>query len=280
MTDTSNADQKEFWSHTAGPKWLAHQAALDMLMQPVLDAVLARAGLTFGDAVLDIGCGTGASTLQAADLVGPSGHVLGADISDPMLARARERAAGRDTVRFLNADAATHDFEDRFDHLISRFGVMFFDDPVGAFANMARALKPGAWMTFASWGQIPANPFFTLPARVARGILGAPPKVDPDQPGPFAFRDPERVIDILVRAGLTQARCEVVNLDLTPEDRAEAFAGLVCSIGPADATMTHFNASADQRVQLKAALVEALAEFDGPDGLRVPAEINVFQAQV
>ena len=184
---SDNSDQAEFWSSDAGRTWVAEQTSMDAVLQPVLDGVLARADLQTGQSVLDIGCGTGISSIEAAVRVGTSGRVLGADISPTMLERATARARDLSNVQFLKADAAAHTFEQgAFDCLISRFGVMFFSDPVGAFHNIALGLKPGARLTMAAWGQIPNNPWFTLPAQAAKAVVGAPPAVDPDEPGPFA----------------------------------------------------------------------------------------------
>ncbi len=279
MSVPSNDDQKAFWSSAAGPKWLHFETALDHIFQPVLDGVIARAGVQTGDCVLDIGCGTGASAVQLGTLAAESGCVLGADISGPLLERAAVRAQGHDHVSFIEVDAQRHAFKKAtFDHLVSRFGVMFFDDPVAAFANMANALKPDGRVTFGSWGQIQANPFFTFAAQAARNIIGAPPKIDPDLPGPFAFRDPKRVLDILAQAGLQDGQCDTVEVMLTPHGSLAGFADMVLSIGPADAAITHFDAAPDQIAALREMLQDTFAPFDGPEGLRIPAEINFFSA--
>lgn len=276
----TNSDQRDFWSDAAGPKWLRFESAMDGLLQPVLDGVLARANLKTGEAVLDVGCGTGASALQLGDVVGLRGHVIGADISGSMLGRAAARAEHHPQVEFIETDAQTHDFESaQFDHLVSRFGVMFFENPVAAFTNMARALKSGGRVTYAAWGQIPANPFFTYPAQAARSIIGAPPKSDPDLPGPFAFRDPERVLDILSRAGLQEARCDTVELMLTPHGNIDDFADMALHIGPAHAAIAHFDADTDQISALHAMIKDVFAPFDGPQGFTIPAQINYFTAR-
>ncbi|MCE8008222.1 methyltransferase domain-containing protein [Aestuariivita sp.] len=278
---TRNADQQAFWTSVAGPKWVDHQEAMDMLMQPVLEGLFERAALPPGARVLDIGCGTGASSLQAAEIVGQAGQVLGADISSSLLALARSRAAGRSNIGFVEGDAAEHTFaQAHHDHLVSRFGVMFFADPAAAFANMARALKPGAKMTFAAWGQIPHNPFFTVPAQAARALLGPVPKSDPDGPGPFAFRDPDRVLSILRSAGLTDCAVDVVPVDLTPQGTPQNLARQTTAIGPAEAALSHHQASPDQRIALEEKLVEAFRPFQTPQGLRIPAEINYVSAVV
>lgn len=278
-TDVDNTDQRTFWTETAGPKWLTHEAALDPLLLPVLNGVINRSGLKNGEVVVDVGCGTGASTVQIAEIVGPTGHVLGVDISQPMLARAEARTKDRGNVSFMLADATDHRFDEGcFHHLMSRFGVMFFADPVAAFTNMAKALRPNGKVTFAAWGQIPENPFFTAAAQVAREVIGAPPKTDPDLPGPFAFRDPDRVIGILRQAGLTDPACDTASVDLTPSGSADQFATLLASIGPADAAATHFEASEADRARLREALAGRFAEFQTEKGLRVPSQINYFTA--
>ena len=275
-----NSEQQDFWTNIAGPKWVENQEAMDALMQPVLDGVLDRAGLQPGDTVLDIGCGTGASTLAAADIVGSEGQVLGADISTLLLDVARTRAAGRDTIRFVDADAATYAFEPAsFDHLISRFGVMFFADSVAAFANMAQALKPGAQVSFASWGQIPNNPFFVDAAQAAREALGPIPRADPDEPGPFAFRDPERVLAILSDAGLQSPAVDVVDLHLTPPGTVQDFADRAIAIGPVEATLRHYDATPEQAKTVREAVVAQFAKYETAEGMRIPAEINFFTAR-
>lgn len=278
MSDHNNSDQIEFWSSKAGHKWVARQAELDMLMKPVLDGVLARAELNSGLRVLDIGCGAGAACLAAAEAVGTAGAVLGVDVSEPLLTLARKRCAALPQIAFHHGDATTLQLDPPYDRLISRFGVMFFADPVLSFSRMAAQLTPGARISFAAWGQIPENPFFTLPARAARATLGAMPKSDPDAPGPFAFRDPERIQAILTQAGFAEVRCEVAKIDLTPAGSVEDLAQQMCDIGPAGGAITHFEPSAKQVNELRQAIADALRPFAENGPFRLPAEINFATA--
>ncbi|MGJ8618632.1 MAG: class I SAM-dependent methyltransferase, partial [Sulfitobacter sp.] len=117
------------------------------------------------------------------------------------------------------------------------------------------------------------------PAQAARSIIGAPPKVDPDLPGPFAFRDPDRVLGILTQAGLKDAQCDTAEIMLTPQGNLADFADMVLSIGPADAAISHFEAEAAQVAALREMLQDVFAPFDGPEGLQIPAEINFFTAK-
>lgn len=275
-----NSEQADFWTTSAGRKWVDQQEMLDAFMQPVLDGVFARAALHPGARVLDIGCGTGASTLQAAAHVGADGRVLGADISPTMLSHARARAKDTANVCFQHADAAEHSFDARsFDHLISRFGVMFFADPTAAFANMIKGLAPGAQVTFATWGQIASNPWFTTAAQAAKAELGAPPQVDPDAPGPFAFRDVARVTDILSQAGFSAVQTEVAPLHLTPPGSPAEVARMATSVGPAARTVEFFQGTAEHAAAITARVQEAFRPFERSDGVHIPAEINFFQAR-
>lgn len=279
-----NAEQQRFWDQLAGPTWVRLGDAMDRMLAPVLEALLEVADLQKGARVLDIGCGAGASTLAAARIVGADGHVIGADISETLLHQAREKAAeaGVSNVAFRHCDAETHAFQPAsFDALISRFGVMFFGDPAAAFANMATGLRPGARMSFATWGQIPNNPYFKLPATVARRYFGAaPPRSDPDGPGPFAFRDPDRVLGILKEAGLTDARVDVRRILLTPPDGAAGLAALCAEIGPTEIAFEHFEASQTDRERVNAAVAEAFSVYETDGVLRVPSEINIVKATV
>lgn len=275
-----NSDQAAFWTTSAGQKWVEQQEMLDAFMQPVLDGLFERAPLRLGDRVLDIGCGTGASTLQAADRVGVDGFVFGADISPTMLAHASARAEGASNVAFEVADAAAYRFDAQsFDHLISRFGVMFFAEPVAAFRNILTGLKPGAEVTFAAWGQIQQNPWFTIAAQAAKEALGAPPSVDPDAPGPFAFRDVARVTDILTKAGFTDVSADVAALHLAPPGLLPEVARMATSVGPAARTVDYFQGSAADADAIAVRVEKAFEAFQTDQGVRVPAEINFFKAR-
>ncbi|EEB86423.1 class I SAM-dependent methyltransferase [Roseobacter sp. GAI101] len=272
----SNQDQEEFWTSNAGPTWVSHEGPLDLFLGPVLDQVLERSAISTGQHVLDIGCGTGQSTLAAGNRVGPTGHVLGLDISSTMIARANERVASLPQVALALADAAEHLFEPAFfDHVISRFGVMFFADPEAAFRNIARALKPGGKVTLAAWGQIQRNPWFTLPAAIAKAELGAPPKSDPDEPGPFAFRDIDKVCSMLVAAGFTDVGGVAQDMVFALPGGMAEVAKLSLKVGPAAGTIKHFSADQAAQDRIEAAMADA---FEGLGSAGIPAEINFFTA--
>jgi len=210
-----NADMLAFWNGQGGHIWVARQAHTDTTLAPVTEALLAFAAPRMGEQVLDVGCGCGAPTLDFARAVGPVGRVAGLDISGPMLAEGEARAKLADipNVDWRQADPATAAL-DEFDVLISAFGVMFFGDPVAAFANMRRAASLGARMALVCWRTLAENPWMEVPMNAVAGHLPPRPPAVPNAPGMFAFANPERVTEVLTAAGWAPPRFEKLDLDL------------------------------------------------------------------
>ena len=201
-----NATQIEFWNGETGRNWVTHDALMEAMLQPLGESVIDTLAPQPGEHVLDIGCGCGHTSLSLADRVGAGGSVTGVDISAPMLAvagqLATERNAERTSIQFLEADAQTHSFEpERYDVVFSRFGVMFFEDPVAAFANIRSALRTSGRLAFCCWQPRSVNPFMTVPAMAALELLPAPPEMPPRTPGPFAFEEADYIMEILAGAG-------------------------------------------------------------------------------
>ncbi|HWM72429.1 MAG TPA: methyltransferase domain-containing protein [Nocardioides sp.] len=207
--DPTNIEQAQAWDGDEGAFWAAHAAHFDRSVAGYHAAFVDAAGIVSTDRVLDIGCGTGQDTRDAARAAA-SGRALGVDLSTRMIAYARNVASreGLDNVAFEAADAQVHPFTaEGFDVAISRTGAMFFGDPVAAFTNIARALRPGGRMSLLVWQGVDANEWFReLSTALAAGRdLPMPP---PSAPGPFSLADPERVRSILGAAGLTDIRLE------------------------------------------------------------------------
>jgi len=204
----TNAEQARAWNGSEGAYWAEHADAFEATVSGY-DGLFADAvAVTAGTRVLDVGCGAGGTTLAAARRAGPTGDVLGVDLSAAMLDVARSRAAaeGLDNVRFLQADAQVHPLPAAsFDVAVSRMGSMFFGDPVAAFTNLARAVRPGGRLVLLTWQGLDRNEWLTavLAALAAGRHLPGPP---PDAPGPFALSSPDRVRDLLTAAGWTDVR--------------------------------------------------------------------------
>ena len=196
------AYQVKDWNGESGERWVANQARLDHMLAVFGDAAILAAAPVEGERVMDVGCGAGASTLALARRVGPSGHVLGVDISKPLIQRATELAPADAPVAFQLADAGRAALpQARLDLLFSRFGVMFFEDPAAAFAHMRRALKPDGRLAFVCWRAAAENDWGRLPLDAIRDLVPLPAPPDPEAPGPFAFADPDRITRILATAG-------------------------------------------------------------------------------
>jgi len=209
-----NAAQAEYWTSVAGPKWTDRQEHQDQVLRPVSDRLIAAANPRPGERVIDVGCGCGATTIDFAQRITPGGEVLGLDLSGPMLARARERAAGL-PARFVLADATVYDFgPEGADLAASRFGVMFFADPARSFANLRKGLKARGRLAFACWRAAKQNPFFVVPLREALKHAPPLPETDPEAPGPFALADPARVQRILSQAGFADIAVKPDDLEL------------------------------------------------------------------
>jgi SAM-dependent methyltransferase len=208
------------------------QASLDRLFEPFERLLAAKAAERSAQHVLDVGCGTGATTLAIAQRLGPPAVCTGVDISDPMIALARERAAREHlNARFITADAQTHAFApDAFDFVVSRFGVMFFEDPHAAFTNLHRAATTDAQLALIAWRSAADNPFMTAAERAAAPYLPALPARKPDEPGQFGFADASRVRAILSHAGWNDVGVQPLDVACTlPASELDAY---VTKLGP------------------------------------------------
>src|SRR2546430_2577676 len=269
----ANAEQIRYWNEAAGPKWVAFQKVSDAQISPLGEQAMDRAGIAPGERVIDGGCGCGDTTIVLGRRVGPTGRVLGIDVSSPMLERAAEtaRAAGGANVRFENADAQTHRLSpSAFDVVYSPFGVMFFTDPVAAVPNLRAALRPGGRLAFVCWQALPENPWLFVPLRAAAQHLTLPPPPAPDAPGPFAFADPERVRGILARAGFDEIVLEELRTTLTLGGGAtldEAVRRTTAGVAPVSAILREPDPAL--RPTAAAAVRAAIAPFHGPAAVRM-----------
>ena len=223
-----NTEQAEYWEDRA-PSWLEAEGHIARVSMRFGELAMERLDLAAGQRVLDIGCGSGPTSLALAEQVGPDGEVVGADIAPAMLAAARARAAdaGARNVRFVTADMQVDDLgAGMFDAAFSQFGVMFFNDPVAAFTNIRRTIHPGGPLAFACWQPIFSNEWMLVPGSAVVTVTGALPSMPgPGEPGPFSLSEPGRIEEVLDGAGFT-------HVDVVPHDevrgagrRRDRFAG-------------------------------------------------------
>ncbi|HET9930534.1 MAG TPA: class I SAM-dependent methyltransferase [Polyangiaceae bacterium] len=206
MSTSEGSSVSDCWRDRSGQAWVREEARIDKTLVPFGRAALESLSLAAGQSVIDVGCGTGQTLVEIAGRVGPSGKVLGVDVSEVMVERARQRlaASGRANVEVELADAQSHSFEPaRYDAVFSRFGVMFFENTAAACMNLVSALKRGGRLAFVCWQSIERNPWAFLPASAVREQLrmeALPDFLTPGRPGPFRFADPEPLGEALMLA--------------------------------------------------------------------------------
>lgn len=258
------AEQAEFWNGPGGKMWLAAYARIERGIQGFGEAALAAADARPGERVLDIGCGTGGTTAALARAVGAGGRVLGVDISEPLVGAAR--AQGLANATFEIGDAAAWPFESgSFDLVFSRFGVMFFGDPVAAFANIRRAMRADGRLVFICWRTPPENPWAAVPMRAAQPHLPPIERPGPEDPGQYSFGDRARVERILTQSGFRDVAIEPVDRMLTQGKDIPEVLERVGEFGPLARLFKE--ATPEQIAKAKAAIAEALKPHAKADGV-------------
>jgi ubiquinone/menaquinone biosynthesis C-methylase UbiE len=277
--DPKNEAEITYWNSAGGRHWVERQQSQDTVLAPILHATLERAQVGPGEHVVDIGCGTGASAIALAARVGPSGQVVGVDVSTPMLARAAERLPTGSPVKFVRADATTYPFQPAgYDLLFSRFGVMFFAEPARAFANLRAALKPSGRLTFACWRRFDENAWLQVPLRAAQEHVPPLPRPGPEDPGPFSFASEARVHRILEQAGFRSIALEPrdFELDIACGRGIDEALQAATEIGPTGRALQ------DQGPEVRAAVARsirrALQSYQRGDQVPLPAAIWLVTA--
>lgn len=280
IPQTQNADQIAYWNGPGGQRWADRQQVQDELLLPVSTILLDRAKALPGEHIIDVGCGCGATTQAFAEQVGASGYLLGIDVSAPMLERAVQLATSHARMEFRLADAAVYRFlPARFDLIASRFGVMFFAEPVSAFANLRKALRPLGRLAFICWREPRLNPWLMAPLQAVYKHVPKLPDIGPEDPGPFSFASEARVHRILGEAGFSEIvmeACELA-LDISVGCGLDAAVKSSLEIGPASRALE------GQPVEVVAAAAnsirDALAPFAREQTVVLPASIWIVTAR-
>lgn len=262
--------------------WIEHEEPIERAHRPIREGLLARAALESGESVLDLGCGCGALSLDAADRVGPSGRVTSFDIAEAFVSRVGARTKSLSQVKPVQGDAQSHDFSGAaFDAVISLFGMMFSPEPQTAFANIAGALETGGRIVFVTWAGPQHNPWFSVPGRALADALPEMPPPDPTAPGPMAFANVDMVTNLLSKTGFDGIAYEEVDTHLTPIGAAADITAMMLAIGPFRGVVAQFAAAGAE-----GAAMDAIAEhmtagygaFATDQGVRVPARIIYYTA--
>jgi SAM-dependent methyltransferase len=272
-----HAAQVKYWNGAGGARWLAQRDRRERTRTAFADVLMNRAAAALGETVLDVGCGLGDTSIWLAERVGPTGRVLAADVSAQLLAGARDRLAPYPWAEALHADAATFAFpQGEFDLLFSRFGVMFFGDPVTAFANLRTALKPRGRVCFACWEK---NMSMTA-VDAARRLLPDLPKPDPDAPGPLSLARPERITHILTEAGFAPPSFEkiAVTIDAAAGEGLDAAVTQTLQSGPAARLLE--GQPDDVMKTIAAAVREALEPYEDNGTVNLPAAFWIVKTEI
>ncbi len=256
----ANTEQADFWAARAS-SWMSLESHHEAVIGPAGRMAMDRLDPSAGQHIVDLGCGTGQTTLELAGRVAPGGRAVGVDIAAVLLDRAREHAAdaGIANIEFQHADVQSSDLgAARFDGAFSRFGVMFFADPVAAFTNVHRTLRPGAVLSFVCWQPVTSNDWMLVPAQAAVSVLGTAPEMPaPDVPGPFSLSDQNRVRIILDSAGFHNIDIKAHDdLMRTPAKRIPESADSALRVGAVQRMLEGVDPETVQRV--RAAIEEAM----------------------
>jgi SAM-dependent methyltransferase len=262
-----NSEQIAEWNGALGQRWVTMQREIDRIVMPFGDAALKAAAPQPGERVIDVGCGCGDTSIEIARIVGEAGAVLGIDVSQPMLEVARSSGALAKCTHlaFRDGDASEAELPENTDLLFSRFGVMFFSQPIQAFSHLRKSLRRGGRCVFVCWRAPRDNAWAMTPLSAARTALGVtPPPADPHAPGPFAFADEERLRAILSDAGFgaidVQRFDAALFLGATPRSAAEG----AVQIGPVSRFVRE--SGVEHLPIILDAVERALAPLAAPDG--------------
>ena len=270
MSSAANAQQVEYWNGPVGERWASLQESIDLHLSNITEALVRFAAPQAGERVLDIGCGCGTTTLLLALETEPEGAAAGIDISVPMLnvARARAMAQNADIV-FIEADASEYEFQPVFDLVFSRFGIMFFADPVAAFANLRTALARNGRLVFACWRSFAQNRWAWEPMQAALPLLPPQEPANPLAPGPFAFADEARLNRVLEGAGFATIEIQSFDGSANMGATAKEAAAEALNIGPLARAATGLDENV--RGAIRRAVEGAYERYLTPSGVLAPA---------
>jgi len=286
MDTVTNTDMHEFWSGHGGLKWLRFQEILKKGLSVFGQKAIIAASIDAGNRVLDIGCGCGDTTFDIARLVGKYGHVHGVDISNLILNEVSNSGQCRDEKRYLHnlsfecADVQSHQFEPNiFDVAYSRFGVMFFSNPIAAFTNIRQTLQPDGRLVFICWQSITTNQWVSLALDVVANHISLPPPSNTKEPDAFSFGDPKRVQKILEVAGFIDISIQNYETQFNIGADIDEAVTFLTHMGPASCVIESLEFSSATRGHIITDLFEAIAPYETEDGVNLGAATWIVTAR-
>ena len=275
-----NVEQSEYWNEKSGPKWVKNEDALNERLSILTKELFSRAKIKKSDKVLDIGCGGGDTTFRVSKLLADEGHVVGADISHTLLNHAKSKFSNFDSMKFMHCDAQNYSFDENyFDKVISRFGVMFFENPYEAFKNIFGSIRIKGSLNFVCWTNLMENEFITegmdIITKYTQKVL---PEVTKD-PGPFAFSDREYVNEVLQSAGFKNINIDKVYTSISTRDSAEQDAELLLGIGPRARILSEENLSNEKISMIKNEIIKLCEQRQNGKKITYKACLNYVSAK-
>lgn len=272
--DEYASEGERYWNEEGGRNWVENIERLEAMMTTLSNISLEEAMAETGESVLDVGCGGGVTSRYLAEQVGEDGDVLGVDISPAILDIARQRCRDVNNLVLEEGDAQVMPFEPAgFDLIYSRFGVMFFENPVAAFMNMRKALKNDGRMVFICWRSPEENPWISRPVAAVQSVFPPNPlsvlhAPDPDAPTPFSLADSAKVENILREAGFTDINLETINQYVHLGPIEEAVTTILRGMGPSAEQLK--DASPEQITRLENIIRDLVSEYDTGEGVGIP----------
>jgi len=275
-----NKDMSDFWNGDGGINWMRFQSRLETSLAPFGLQALTIANISSGERVMDVGCGWGDSTYEIAKRVKVDGYVQGVDISELILKQAKNRlnSLAVENISFECLDAESHDFNPlSVDVVYSRFGVMFFSNPVNAFSNIRKILKPDGRLAFICWQSVDNNLWVKLPLDIVTSYVDVNPS-NPDSPGGFSFGDANKVLNIINKAGFVNAVIEPYHSKLVIGADVNEAVVFLSHLGPASAVIEDPELNIKTKNKILFELRETLAQYVTPEGIKLDAATWIVTA--
>ena len=252
-----NDEQFEFWNEGIGKKWVEEDDSMNERLSILTKELFLRSNINRNDKILDIGCGGGQTSFEASDMVGENGYVVGADISKILLDLAKSKYANTKNLEFKYCDVQNYEFrENSFNKVISRFGVMFFENPIEAFKNIYNSIQEGGSLNFVCWTNVMENEFFTDPTNIIIKHLNKEFPEITRAPGPLAFSEADYVKEILVSSQFKNVKVEKVYSSISTNDSAEKDGDLLLKLGLGGRLLADANLSKKELSVIRDEMVE------------------------